>query len=65
MMGSLAKEIVPVNIEDELKEKEKELDDYRRSPVKNIWKNELDEFLKAYKTWLKDLQAEELGDSLG
>jgi hypothetical protein len=49
----------------EMEEKQHELELYRNTPIATIWKSELNEFLSAYKVWLKELQDEESADVVG
>jgi DNA topoisomerase-2 len=49
----------------EMEEKQQELDLYRNTPIATIWKSELNEFLSAYKVWLKELEDEESVDVVG
>lgn len=51
--------------EKEMQEKQKELDIYKSTSIATIWKSELDEFMIAYKVWLKELEDEESMDVNG
>jgi DNA topoisomerase-2 len=51
--------------EKEMEEKQQELELYRNTPINTIWKSELNDFLSAYKVWLKELEEEENVDVVG
>lgn len=45
------------------KEKETELDTYRKITIEELWKNEIQEFLVVYKKWLEEVATEETGNT--